>query len=68
MIPQDVTEPQLRAQASAVYMAVNTLAGGCGPLIVGAILSTNLTIFHLNDVRLYTLALHLTSLLHSLIS
>jgi MFS family permease len=37
-VVQDITAPELRARASAAYIAVNTLVGGCGPLIVGAML------------------------------
>eukprot|EP00043_Microstomoeca_roanoka_P011647 m.109974 g.109974 ORF g.109974 m.109974 type:complete len:345 (+) comp15257_c0_seq3:452-1486(+) len=50
-IVQDVTRPQLRAQASAVYMAVNTLVGGCGPMIVGAMTTANVSVFGLTQVQ-----------------
>ena len=35
---QDMVPGDLRARASAVYITANTLVGGCGPLIVGAML------------------------------
>ncbi len=31
----------MRVQASAVYISLNTVVGGCGPMIVGAILGTS---------------------------
>lgn len=37
-VVQDIVPPHMRARASAVYITVNTLVGGCGPLIVGSLL------------------------------
>eukprot|EP00050_Salpingoeca_kvevrii_P020124 m.94798 g.94798 ORF g.94798 m.94798 type:complete len:479 (-) comp8724_c0_seq3:65-1501(-) len=40
-IVQDVMQPQMRAKASAVYIAISTLIGGCGPLFVGELLGSD---------------------------
>jgi H+/Cl- antiporter ClcA len=38
---QDITRPDMRARASAVYVVVGTILGGCGPLIIGTLMGSD---------------------------